>query len=235
MVVTNPAAGGSGNLPGGYTYVVLNFVYYSSYPDLTTTSYWKSVWTLQENLPPGGAGYSDGGWTDKYETRVYSDAACTTPINPQRTATVTITIYSPGYNWFSTTDRQLRQQYSAANALGSDVTNYVYFRAYTPSSFGKPYALPESWTFTKQIDSSNSMGDKTSTGVPAAIAAATEVVTVPAGTFTCYKLTYTISSKTIVEYWDATNAFPYVPIKIVDSINFGKTDTRTLQSSNVLP
>jgi hypothetical protein len=93
----------------------------------------------------------------------------------------------------------------------------------------------EGWTFTEQIDSSVSAGDKTTAGITAAIAGATEVVTVPKGTFTCYKNTWTQGGKTIIEYWDSSGVFPYAPVKIVDSVNFQSTDTKVLYSTNVLP
>jgi hypothetical protein len=130
----------------------------------------------------------------------------------------------------------MRKRWNQATALGSTVTNTLYYRLYTPDpGFGAPFALSETWTFTEQIDSSNPMGDKTTNGITAAIAGATESVTVPAGTFTCYKNTITQSSKTIIEYWDASGVYPYAPIKIVDSVNFGSTQTSVLYSTNVYP
>ena len=155
-------------------------------------------------------------------------------MQPTRTATVSIKIVSPMYDWRHVTDRQLRQRWNQAVALGSTVTNTLYYRLYAPNpGFGAPYVLGESWTGHEQIASSNSMGNKDS-DFTAAIASATESVTVPAGTFTCYKLTITQGGKTIIEYWDSQGRFPYAPIKVIDSVNFGSTDTRVL-SSPVLP
>jgi hypothetical protein len=123
------------------------------------------------------------------------------------------------------------------NAAGSPlglVTNTLYYNNHTPSSFGAPFALGESWTYTEQIASSNVAGNKTTNGITAAVAPATESVTVPAGTFTCYNITITQKVgavyKTIIEYWDASGVFPYAPVKIIDSVNFGSTDSRVLLS-----
>ena len=210
------------------------WVYQSTYSG-QPVSYWKYTVIGQETLPvnPGG---SDGGLCDKIEVRVYSDAACTVTMVPTRVATVNIKILSPGYDWRHVTDRQLRQRYSAASAsMVGNVTNWLYYRLYTTSSFGAPYAPSESWTFTEQIVSSQSEGNKTTNNITAAIASATESVTVPAGTFTCYKLTITEGSKTIIEYWDAESRFPYAPVKVVDSVSFGSTDTRVLYSSSSTP
>ena len=239
VVVTNTDLQ-TGTLPGGFTYVVPTWVFESTYPG-RPVSYWKYTVIGQETLPSGtGAGETLGGPCDKIEVDVYSDAACTTPMQPKRTATVTITILSPMYDWRGVNDRQLRQRYNQASALSSIVTNWLYYRVYTPDpGFGAPYEFGEGWTFTEQIDSSNPIGDKTTEGITAAIAGATEAVTTPAGTFTCYKLTIAQvvsgTTKYIYEYWDASGANPYTPVKVVDSVNFGSTDTRVLSSSNIYP
>ena len=137
------------------------------------------------------------------------------------------------YEWRHITDRQLRKRWNQAGSIIGTVTNTLYYRLYTPSSFGAPYALGESWTFHQQIASSQSAGNSDS-DFTAAVASATQSVTVPAGTFTCYTLTITENSKTIIEYWDANGRFPYAPVKVVDSVNFGSTDTKVLQSSPVI-
>jgi hypothetical protein len=235
VVVTNPDLQ-SGTLTSGYTYVVLYWVFEATYSG-QPVSYWKFSWLFQETLPSGtGAGQTLGGPSDKYECRIYSDTGCTTPMEPTRTATVSIKVKSPSYDWRGITDRVMRQRWNQATALGSTVTNTLYYRLYTPNpGFGAPFVLSESWTFTEQIVSSNSLGNKTTAGITAAIAGATESVTVPAGTFTCYKNTITQGGKTIIEYWDASGLIPYAPIKIVDSVNFSNTQTSVLYSSNVYP
>ena len=141
------------------------------------------------------------------------------------------------YDWRQVNDHQMRQRYNSAyGSTGGEVTNWLYYRNHNPNpGFGAPFVLGESWTYTEQIDSSNPVGDTTTDGLTAAIASATESVTVPAGTFTCYKNTITQGGKTIIEYWDASGAFPYAPVKIVDNVNFTNTDTKVLYSSNVLP
>ena len=155
-------------------------------------------------------------------------------MQPKRVATVTITILSPMYDWRSVTDRQLRQRWNQAVALGSTVTTTLYYRLYSPDpGFGAPYALSQNWTFT--LDIYNSDFDYIINGITANISSATESVTVPAGTFTCYNLTITQGNKTIIEYWDASGVFPYAPVKVVDNVNFDSTDTRVLYSSTVLP
>ena len=160
-------------------------------------------------------------------------------MQPTRTATVSIQIVSPGYDWRSVTDHQLRQRFNAANSPLGLVSNTLYYRLHTPSIFGAPFAFGESWTYTEQIASGNVAGNKTTAGIKAVVAPATESVTVPAGTFTCYNITITQKvgtvNKTIYEYWDASGTFPYAPVKNVDSVNFGSTQTNVLWSSSVLP
>ena len=236
VVVTTSS--GSSTPFGGYTYIVLNFVYYRTYPSFADT-YWKSTYNLSVTLPSGtGAGQSYGGATYQFDTYTYSDAACTTLLEAKAKimSIITLTLHYPSYEWYGTVDRQYRMRYNAALAsIGGEATNWLYYRNHTPASFGAPWVLGESWTYTEQIDSDQSAGDKTTDGITAAVAAATESVTVPAGTFTCYKVTITQGGKTILQYWDASGLFPYVPIKIVDTVNFDGTDTKTLQSTNLFP
>jgi hypothetical protein len=156
-------------------------------------------------------------------------------MTPTRTATVSITVLSPGYDWKHAEKRVSIKKYNEAKALGATVTNDLYYRLHTPDTFGAPWAFSESWTYTEQIDSSNSMGDKTTNGITANLSAATESVTVNGRTFTCYNLSIKQGTKYIYEYWDANGVFPYAPVKIVDSVNFGSTQTSILYSSNVLP
>jgi len=238
VVVTTSS--GSGTLSSGYTYIVLNWVYYRTYPTFPDT-YWKSTYNLSETLPSGtGDLQTLGGPTYKFDTYTYSDAACTTLTEAKakivKVLTITLTLHYPSYEWYGTVDRQFRMRYNAATAsIGGLATNWLYYRLHTPTTFGEPWALSESWTYTEQVDSSNSAGDSTTNGITAVVAGATEAVTVPAGTFTCYKLTITQGGKTITQYWDASGLFPYVPIKIVDTYNFQSTDTKTLQSTNLFP
>jgi hypothetical protein len=214
-------------------------VYYRTYPTFPDT-YWKSTYNLSETLTPGTtAGYSYGGPTYKFDTYTYSDAACTALTEAKakivRVLTITLTLHYPSYEWYGTVDRQFRMRYNAALAsIGGEAKNWLYYRLHTPTTFGEPWVLGESWTYTEQVDSDNSAGDST-TAASAAVAAATESVTVPAGTFTCYKITITEGGKTITQYWDASGLFPYAPIKIVDTYNFQSTDTKTLQSTNLFP
>ena len=140
------------------------------------------------------------------------------------------------YDWRGVNDRQLRQRWNQAKALGSTVTNTLYYR-YTSSSFGAPYSFGESWTFTEQVDSSNDLGDSTTSGITETVDSKTQSVTVHAGTFTCYTITITNtkSGNTIIEYWDAQGRFPYAPVEIVDSDSFSDPQTSQLYSSTALP
>jgi hypothetical protein len=145
---------------------------------------------------------------------------------------------SPSNDWRGVTNHLLLKRYNQAAFGTATVTNTLYYRLYTPSSFGAPFAFGESWTYTEQISSSNSLGNKVTDGITAVVAPATESVTVPAGTFTCYNITITqlvgtgstAAYKTITEYWDASGGFPYSPVKIVDSVNFAVTQTNVLNS-----
>jgi hypothetical protein len=216
----------------------LEWVYQATYSG-QPASYWKYTYNLSETLPSGtDAGETYGGPCDKYDGNIYSDTACTTTMTPARTTGgYSITILSPSYDWRHSVNHQFMQRYSAANAYDIlIVTNLLYYRLYTPETFGAPYTFGESWTFTEQIDSSQAEGDKTTNGITAAIASATEEVTVPAGTFTCYNKSVTqtgYAGNYIYEYWDAAGVFPYAPVKIVDSVNFDAVQTSVLYSLTV--
>mgnify|MGYP001766786340 CR=1 FL=1 len=149
-----------------------------------------------------------------------------------------IHITSPGYLWMGADDHQMRKRTNDAwltIIVKMAVTNTLYYRLYSPDpGFGAPFTPGESWTYTEQNDSSQNAGDSIRTGT-ATVASATESVTVPAGTFNCYKITYSINSKTFTEYWDADGIFPYAPVKIVDNYNFASTDTKELYSFTVIP
>jgi hypothetical protein len=257
VVVTNPDLQ-TGTLPAGFTYVAAvtpSWVYMSTYNSTQATynftTYWQFTKIGQETLPYGTTnGTSTGGLCDKFEIYTYNDSACTVLREPTRQvrspAVVTMNVSSPMWDWRQVDDHQMRQRYNVANTSGTLVTNTLYYRLYDPNpGFGAPFALGESWTFTEEINSSMSAGNKITNGITSVIADTTEVVTVPAGTFTCYKNTWTqlvtingsggTGYKQIFEYWDASGAFTYAPIKIVDSANFVSTDTKVLYSSPVLP
>ena len=246
VVVTNPDTQ-SGTLTSGYTYVVLNYVCYTTYTGQSDT-YWKYTWTLRETLASGtGDNQTYGGLSDKYDVRIYSDATCTAQVYPTRGSFALSTCWSytlwslpvnAQYDWRGASDYQMRKRYNMARSSGMNVTNFVFERSYSPTgTFGAPYTLGEGWTFTEQTNSTQSSGDNTSV-YSASIAAATESITVSAGTFTCYNVTFINTyntSRRINEYWDTSGIFPYAPIKIVDKSSFCQTQTSQLSSSSVYP
>jgi hypothetical protein len=221
-------------------FVVPTWIYYSTYSGKPDT-YWKTIWTNREYVTPDY--YTDGGWCDYYITNTYSDAACTTVQNASRTfiqvLNITLDLWQGMKEWRNPDDRLFRLRWSGATAsIGGAFANYVDYKDIIPSTAGAPWTLGESWTWTEVIENLATCAcDFQTTGVTHNVSASTESVTVPAGPFTCYVNTITRSGKTITEYWDASGAFPYAPIKIVDNSSFQYTDTKELQSStvNLLP
>jgi len=216
-------------------FVVPEFVYLSTYSGSADT-YWKWVWLNRVYVTPN-SGESRGGWCDYYETNFYSDAACTTTTEPIRKIvkyiTITLTLHAPMKEWRNPDDLLLVQRYSEATAnIGGLAKNWVYYRNLTGTQPGAPWTLSETFSETEEIDSDNDAGDSENTRSHV-VAGATESVTVPAGTFTCYKNTITVGSKTIIEYWDASGVFPYMPIKTVDNVAFQSTDTKVLVSTTI--
>lgn len=162
---------------------------------------------------------------------------------------VVIKIQNPGTEWRAETDREHRLRYQVAKTGGIGncgtggvvVTNYIGCRNYAPPSFGQNYTLGETWSYTEQIDSSNDIGDSTVT-VNVTVAGATESVTVPAGTFTCYKLVRQYPGvhpagldNTVTEWWEVDTAehFCAAPIKTVDNHNFRYNQVSELNSKTI--
>ena len=206
----------------------------------TETTYSKLTWLLQETLASGtGNQQTIGGLCNKYETNAYSDAACTTTTQPARVnGGSPLKLESPGHDWRRNDTRQIVYRESGILAFGVlEVTSQLYDRLFDPGTWGAPYALNETWTFTHQITTSAHLGEET---LPWAVSVSgiTTAVNVPAGTFTCYTITATKNgdvTNQIVEYWDASGVFPWAPIKIVDTNNFDVTETRSLYNASCIP
>jgi len=157
-----------------------------------------------------------------------------------------IKIQNPGTEYRAEADREHRLRLQTAKTAGTGVcglggvvvTNHIGYRDYSPSTFGKNLTLGETWSYTEQIDSSDDRGDSTNT-VQVTVAGATESVTVPAGTFTCYKVTRQYPGvnpngldNTVTEWWEVDTAahFCHAPIKTVDNHNFRYSQTSELNS-----
>jgi hypothetical protein len=230
-------------------------VYEVTYSGQATT-YWEYIVTGQDNIddiamtdcngnsmnagsePSWDPSKSDGGLCDRIEVQGYSDAACTTTTDCVRKASgFATTVKFPQVDWRGATDQQLRLRRACAYQSmmnPSNFTNLVYYRGYTPGTFGAPYSNGETWSFTKQTDSGAcffggcAMGDTT---VSVSATVSEEQITVPAGTFNCYKITFNNGD---YEWWDKDGVFPYAPIKLTVE-DFDSTQTSVLYSSPLLP
>lgn len=141
---------------------------------------------------------------------------------------ITITINQGGLTWRAVSSHDYIVRYQEAVAsLGGLAKNYIYYENFS-GAHGYPLSFGQSWNYDLRVDSDNNMGDST-TPFSAEVAGALETVTVPAGTFSCYKVTHTGSGKTYIEYWDSTGTFDSAPIKVVDTYNFDELNTMELE------
>ena len=211
----------------------LEFTYYTIYLGQPDT-YWKYTWLQKETLNSSyiSGHYTSGGIADKYMQVIYSDSDCTAPYTPTRNATVSIQIQNPCFDWRNENKYELMECDNVAKAMGINYSTWNYYINQSPDTWGAPWTLGESWTYTwRHEDLTIGINDIARSAV---VADATQEVTVPAGTFTCYVVTHTQDTKTLVEYWDAGGVFPYAPIKTVDNRSFDDIQTSELYST-VLP
>ena len=239
MVVTNPGPQ-SGTLTNGYTYVVMWFGYKVDYNSGAEITYSKLTWLLQETVTPISCGTdkaTTGGLSDKYQTDAYSDATYSTTTQPARkNGGTSVVLVSPGNDWRRYDTRQLMHRYSSVKALGFTVTSHLWYSCHNPiGTYGAPWAFDDYWTYHEQLVLS--LSSKGPFDYTVDVADATTLVTVPAGSFNCYVVTFTRNdAKTVVEYWDASGVFPYAPIKIIDNkLNFDAIEVRELHAGNVYP
>ncbi|NQT74505.1 MAG: hypothetical protein HQ553_17335, partial [Chloroflexi bacterium] len=119
-------------------------------------------------------------------------------------------------------DNDLRYTYHIANvpAVGG-LVSYERFYENHSGAHGNPLSFGQSWTYQVRTQSNVAMVNST-VGVTAVVADSLETITVPAGTFECYKVVGTVSggAGTITEWWDSTGLFDLAPVKTLDTANF---------------
>lgn len=177
-------------------------------------------------------------WTDTVVAEeVNSGVMCaktetTFSSNPVRMAKgVEITIKeSRGWRALSDGDFRYREQKVTAYSGWAVVDSSITLSAYT-AGHGKPFVLGETWSYHEHVQPS--LGGAYDYDYTAVVADALETVSVPAGTFDCYKVTHTdqaTPSRTFTEWWDASGTFDQAPVKTVDDANFEARQTMELTS-----
>jgi len=141
---------------------------------------------------------------------------------------VTITIQQGGLTFRAYSDNDIRYTFQEADSNVGMTANDRFYENHS-GPHGNPLSLGQSWTLQVRTDSSNDMGDSTAF-VSVVVADSLETVTVPAGTFECYKAVGTVGSAgTITEWWDSTGTFDLAPVKMVDTANFNAPQTLELE------
>ena len=130
--------------------------------------------------------------------------------------------------WQSKSDLDPVQMESMTKAMAAfDVTatsTYAYDGAH-----GSPLAEGSSWSYEQSVAPSMGSPYTTAWGVEVV---GTETVTVPAGTYECYKLMRSIEGSTITEWWAADGSI-ITPVKIFDEVTYEFPETRELASYTI--
>jgi len=130
-------------------------------------------------------------------------------------------------SWISKTALEPVKKQSSTSQMGMTVgstTTYNY-----SGTYGAPLSEGQTWSY--DATSTPEMGAP-ETKMWNAEVVAMEEVTIPAGTFNCYKVEHTTEGITKTEWWSADDDF-LTPVKVVDTASWNNIETRELVSYTV--
>ena len=196
-------------------------VTYSNDPQIATKT---SAWTFSSNSTESVGGIDCHFATVDFSTpqeRTYHLA----PMNMDVKGTI-----NEYATWQSIDDRDLTKENMQCSIT---VLFFSKFELSIPKGYsyignhGFPFTQGNSWTYTTTIDMPEYMYQEEQTWN--AQVTAIETITVPAGTFDCYKVVHTSEGSTKTQWWSVDGQF-ICPVKYIDNATFVGTQTFDLVS-----